>query len=165
LRRRKKRRQDAKDSEAAKVRWKEEQERKELLRQKREKEEEARHLEKVRQQLAEDKLKRELVTKGATTTTPVAVPAEPPKAIPKSTQQHDKCSLTIRLTNGNRIEGEFLPTDTLKTVLDYIRSHRTDGNRPFNVMMTRTVFKEDQFNSTLQELDLVPRALLTLTPK
>jgi len=170
--RERKRRQDAKDAEGAKQRWKDEQERKQLLEQKREKEEAARQLEKVRLQIAEDKLKRELEVKSATalpvtTALPVstALPQEPPKVIPKSTQQHDKCSLTIRLTNGSRIEAQFLPTDTLKTVVEYIKTHRTDGNRAFNIMMTRTVYKEEQYNSTLQELDLVPRALLTLTPK
>jgi len=54
----KKRRQDAKESEAARQKWKEDQERKLIEEQKREKAEEAKYKEDLKRKIAEDKLKK-----------------------------------------------------------------------------------------------------------
>jgi len=161
----KKRRQDAKESEAARQKWKEDQERKLIEEQKREKAEEAKYKEDLKRKIAEDKLKREQELKG----TPAPVPQQQ-TAIPQSVSkkaEYDKCNITFRLTNGNRIEGEFQPLDTLKTVFEFVEKKRTDGNRPFSLIMThpKKTFTSDQFDLTLLAAELVPRAMLIVTPK
>jgi hypothetical protein len=70
------------------------------------------------------------------------------------------CTLQIRMPSGP-IKGHFRPSDTLRTVHQYVGLH-LEPPADFNLVTTfpKRVFSGDQLDTTLQQADLVPRAVL-----
>lgn len=110
--------------------------------------------EKVRLEREERLAKRSgVATEPAPVATSSAQPAsEPIQAAPKAASDYSECQLQIRLTNGQNLKASFAPTQTIKDVVAYVQTHRTDGKLPF-VLMTnfpKTVFDTpDKQNTTL----------------
>jgi hypothetical protein len=112
------------------------------------------------------------VVQPVTPPTPVVV-AEPPAAVPvvesvdptikdahSNPSPENTCTLQIRLPSG-AIKGHFRPTDTLSLVHKYTALHLAPG-ASFTLCSSfpKRSFTGDMLSQTLQQADLVPRAVL-----
>jgi len=172
LEKEKQRRTNQKELIAARDKWKEEKERKDAEQSRREKIAEEKAKEEVQKKVLEDKLRREQQAGRAKVQNPVAPttttqPQQPQaqSTAKKNPAEYDQCIIQVRLTNGQRLEGTFKPTDTLDKVFEYIQKNRTDGSAHFVLTMSypRKTFSAEVGKMTLLEADLVPRAMLILT--
>lgn len=140
-------------------------------RRRREKLEENQAREAIRAKIAQDKAERAAKAKEASssvaTSTVQSAPATQPMAAATTgtKKEYSSCRIQIRLSNGSALTSTFAPTDAFGAVLSYVREHRTDGMAPFSLMTTfpRRVFGQDCYGQTLQELGLVPSAVLVMT--
>jgi hypothetical protein len=78
----------------------------------------------------------------------------------------DICALAIRLLDGSSIRHNFLATNTLNDVREWIDANRTDGDEPycFHRTIPRTTFGVTDEERTLDVLELTPRSALILKP-
>lgn len=77
-----------------------------------------------------------------------------------------KCTLLIRLTNGNTLTKEFDPNAKLNDVRTWVDLSRTDGDCPysFHRNIPRITFTDSDELKTLTDLELLPRSALILKP-
>jgi len=103
----------------------------------------------------------------ATTASTAAPPPSASEAIdPAIKEQHANptaectCTIQIRLPSG-QVKGHFRPSDTLSLVHKYTALHLESG-ASFTLCTTfpKRSFTGDALNQTLQQADLVPRAVL-----
>ncbi|KAK5576250.1 hypothetical protein RB653_007391 [Dictyostelium firmibasis] len=75
-------------------------------------------------------------------------------------------TLIFKLTSGETLKAEFSVNDRLKDIKEFIKNNRTDENRPFDMMTIypKYLFKVNDYEKTLLELNLVPSATITLNP-
>jgi hypothetical protein len=101
---------------------------------------------------------------GAQASVPAPTPAGP-IAVSGGSREYTECLLQIRLTNGSALRATFQATDTLAKVCDHVRANRTDGDAAFTLMtpLPRKIFTAADMSKTLKDLDLGPRAALTVT--
>ncbi|XP_064407905.1 UBX domain-containing protein 1 isoform X2 [Latimeria chalumnae] len=73
----------------------------------------------------------------------------------------------IRLLDGSTLTQTFRAKEQMAAVRLYVELNRTDGQEPFNLITTfpRRVFTEEDMEKPLQELGLVPSAVLTVSKK
>ncbi|CAH2325048.1 UBX domain-containing 1, partial [Pelobates cultripes] len=143
-----------------------------------EKQEELKARERVREKIARDKAERARKFGGATAE-PVSPPAETP--IPASAlspssptqeppvkKEYDQCRIQIRLLDGSALSQTFRAREQLAAVRVYVELNWPGGaGEPFNLLTTfpRRVFTEDDMEKPLQELGLVPSAVLIVAKK
>ena len=139
----------------------------------REKLEEKQAKEAIRAKIAQDKAERAARAKAASSA-PTSQPAPtgasssagaPAASNPVAKKEYTSCRMQIRLSNGTALTASFAPADTFSVVVDYVTANRTDGAGPFSLMTTfpRKVFGSESLEKSLQELGLVPSAVLVLT--
>lgn len=80
---------------------------------------------------------------------------------------HPTCVLSIRLLDGSRVIHEFKSSDNLNTVREWVDNNRLDGDQPyvFYEAVIRKTYTIGEENTTLAELDLLPRSALILKPQ
>ncbi|XP_065563779.1 UBX domain-containing protein 1-like isoform X3 [Artemia franciscana] len=122
----------------------------------REKEEERQARERVRRQIEEDKLARKKKVEEKDVVSPK------PEAVPQDLKDYKQATIQVRLTDGSTLKQIFNAKEPLSAVKLYIDLNRKDGNFPYKLMTTfpRKVFTEEDYDTPLNELDLVPSAVL-----
>ncbi|XP_029035993.1 UBX domain-containing protein 1 [Osmia bicornis bicornis] len=132
---------------------------------KREKEEEKLARQRVREQIEADKAARRAKANVE------QVPKEPPSVPSSSTTHHRKeyneTKLQIRLTNGQTLTQSFGSKEQLSAVRLFIEINRTDAPGPFNLMTNfpKKIFTEDDYDTPLDVLGLVPSAVIIVQKK
>jgi len=83
----------------------------------------------------------------------------------KQSKDYTETKLQIRLTNGQTIIQTFNVKEILAAVRVYIELHRSDGDTPFCLMTSfpRKVFSNDDYEKPLDQLGLVPSAVIILS--
>uniref|UniRef100_H3BEU1 UBX domain protein 1 n=1 Tax=Latimeria chalumnae TaxID=7897 RepID=H3BEU1_LATCH len=98
-----------------------------------------------------------------------AVPETPPSSFqgPPAKREYEECRIQIRLLDGSTLTQTFRAKEQMAAVRLYVELNRTDGQEPFNLITTfpRRVFTEEDMEKPLQELGLVPSAVLTVSKK
>nr|XP_002732407.2 PREDICTED: UBX domain-containing protein 1-A-like [Saccoglossus kowalevskii] len=134
---------------------------------KKEKMEEKLARQKVKEQIAQDRAERAAKTSGAVSPQQTATtlsPAAPVESPPK--KEYNEARLQIRLPNGSAITQTFGASEPLSAVRLYVQLNRGDGDvGPFSLMTTfpRKIFKEDDMETPLKELGLVPSSVVMVT--
>jgi len=160
-------------------RYRQEQEMKEIIElRKREKIEERQARDRVKAQIEADKIARrakfgggadESQSSTTTTTSPAAAPVVAPPAVeqpPQEKKDYTETKLQIRLPTGKTLVQTFGVQEPLASVRLYIELHRTDGaTGSFNLMTNfpKKVFQDEDYDTPLQALGLVPSAVLMVT--
>lgn len=136
-----------------------------------EKLEDIRAKQRVREKIERDKAERALKFGGG----PVATvsPPQPMPALPQSSQvasakrEYDECRLQIRLLDGTQLTQSFKSREQLAAVRLYVQLQQQEDTDNFNLMTSfpRKVFSEEDMEKPLQELGLVPSAVLIVCKK
>ncbi|KAK7492298.1 hypothetical protein BaRGS_00016395 [Batillaria attramentaria] len=136
----------------------------------REKMEEKLARQRVKEQIEKDRAERAAkFAKGGQQAQPSPQPAAQPAAAAASAsvekKEYDQTRLQIRLTNGQALTQSFSAKEPLAAVRVYIEMNRTDGNGPFSLMTSfpRKVFSTEDMEKPLNQLGLVPSAVLIVT--
>jgi len=132
---------------------------------KREKQEEKVARDRVKAQIEADKLARKKLfgqisgEEKPTQVLPVVVSPH------KQLKDYTETKLQIRLTNGHTIVQTFNVKEMLAAVRVYIELNRSDGDSSFCLMTSfpRKVFTNDDYEKPLDQLGLVPSAVIILT--
>jgi len=134
----------------------------------REKEEEKKAKARVLAQIEADKAARraekESAAKGAAATQAAAPAAQP--AQPAVKKDYTEARLQIRQTNGQAIVHSFGVKEPLAAVRLYVEMNRSDGGTgpvKFMTNFPKKVFSDDDYENTLENLGLVPSAVLMVT--
>lgn len=87
------------------------------------------------------------------------------QSTPAAPKEYKETRLQIRMTNGASIVQTFGVNEPLAAVRLYIQLNRTDCQFPFTFSTTfpRKVYNDDDMEAPLQELGLVPSAVLMVT--
>lgn len=130
----------------------------------REKEDDKRARARVLEQIAADKAERLAKKEGTKVeeAKPVPVAAAPPPV----KKDYSETRLQIRQPTGQPIVHTFGVKEQLSAVRLYIQMNRTDGEAgPVKLMTSfpKKVFSEDDYENTLENLGLVPSAVLMVT--
>ncbi|XP_033225199.1 UBX domain-containing protein 1 [Belonocnema kinseyi] len=147
-----------------------------LEQRKREKEEERKARERVKIQIEADKAARRAKAAGlnnqaiSPTTPPATSPiVSSPTASPSAPARKDynETKLQIRLTNGQTLMQSFGSKEQLSAVRLFIDMNRKDDIGPFNLMTNfpKKVFTEDDYETPLDVLGLVPSAVIIVQKK
>ncbi|XP_053575919.1 UBX domain-containing protein 1 [Bombina bombina] len=174
----KQRRKQGQELSAIKQRMQEQEMQKAVEDRRREKQEERMARERVKEKIARDKAERarrfggssvDPVSPPAETSTPVQIPS------PSSTSQeppvkkeYDQCRIQVRLLDGSVLTQTFRAREQLAAVRLYVELNWPGGEAgPFNLLTSfpRRVFTEDDMEQPLQELGLVPSAVLIVARK
>ncbi|XP_078284033.1 UBX domain-containing protein 1 [Rhinoraja longicauda] len=125
----------------------------------------------VREKIERDKAERALKFGGG----PVATvsPPQPTPVLPQSSQavsakrEYDECRLQIRLLDGTQLTQSFKSREQLAAVRLYVQLQQQEDTDNFNLMTSfpRKVFCEEDMEKPLQELGLVPSAVLIVCKK
>ena len=95
---------------------------------------------------------------------PAAAPAPAPAAAPVvEKQSYDETRLQIRLSDGSAMKNTFKVKEPLSAVRLWVELNRKDGGAGavrFQTSFPRKVFTEEEYNAPLEELGLVPSAVL-----
>ncbi|XP_059811288.1 UBX domain-containing protein 1 isoform X1 [Hypanus sabinus] len=137
----------------------------------REKMEDIRARQRVREKIERDKAERALKFGGGVTA--AAPPVQPTPVVPQSSQappvkrEYDECRLQIRLLDGTQLTQSFKSREQLAAVRLYVQLQQQESNDNFNLMTSfpRKVFSEEDMEKPLQELGLVPSAVLIVCKK
>lgn len=100
-------------------------------------------------------------------TAPVPVPSSPSQEPPVK-REYDQCRIQVRLLDGTSLTQTFRAKEQLAAVRLYVELNRKDGGEePFNLLTSfpRRVFTEEDMEKPLQELGLVPSAVLIVAKK
>lgn len=144
----------------------------------REKQEERMARERVKEKIARDKAERAR-RYGGGTSDPISPPSESP--LPASTpspsspvqepptkKEYDQCRIQVRLLDGTALSQTFRAREQLAAVRLYVELNWPGGPEgPFNLLTSfpRRVFTEEDMEKPLQELGLVPSAVLIVAKK
>ncbi|XP_059497506.1 UBX domain-containing protein 1 isoform X2 [Stegostoma tigrinum] len=136
-----------------------------------EKLEDIRAKQRVREKIERDKAERALKFGGRGP--PAAPTVQPTPAVPQSStgplpkREYDECRLQIRLLDGSQLTQSFKSREQLAAVRLYIQLQQQDDLGNFNLMTSfpRKVFSEEDMEKPLQELGLVPSAVLFVCKK
>ncbi|VVC41568.1 Hypothetical protein CINCED_3A018971 [Cinara cedri] len=154
-----------KELSAAKKKLEDENIKKIMDERKREKQEEKVARDRVKAQIEADKLARKKLFSQVSgeeqlkQVTPVALSPQKPL------KDYTETKLQIRLTNGQSIIQAFNVKEMLAAVRVYIELNRSDGDAPFSLMTSfpRKVFTNEDYEKPLEQLGLVPSAVIILT--
>ncbi|XP_069501279.1 UBX domain-containing protein 1 [Ambystoma mexicanum] len=141
----------------------------------REKMEEKMAKQRVREKIERDKAERakKFGNAAAVQPSPPAEPAPPPAAPSSPTleppvkREYDQCRIQVRLLDGSSLTQTFRAKEQLAAVRLYVELHRQDSADPFILLTSfpRRVFTEEDMEKPLQELGLVPSAVLIVAKK
>ncbi|XP_053133666.1 UBX domain-containing protein 1 isoform X2 [Hemicordylus capensis] len=95
------------------------------------------------------------------------VPSSPSQEPPVK-REYDQCRIQVRLLDGTSLTQTFKAKEQLAAVRLYVELNRKDsGEEPFNLLTSfpRRVFTEEDMEKPLQELGLVPSAVLIVAKK
>ncbi|XP_051777070.1 UBX domain-containing protein 1 isoform X1 [Erpetoichthys calabaricus] len=138
----------------------------------REKMEEKLAKQRVREKIERDKAERAKKFGGGGTPSsspadvvPVSAPAS--QGPPPAKREYDECRIQIRLLDGSVMTSTFKAKEQLAAVRVYVQMNQTSGIDDFNLMTTfpRKLFTEEDMEKPLQELGLVPSAVLIVAKK
>ncbi|KAM9301832.1 UBX domain-containing protein 1 [Gastrophryne carolinensis] len=172
------RRKQGQELSAIKQKLQEQEMQKAVDERRREKQEERLARERVREKIARDKAERARKF-GGTASDPVSPPAESPAPAstlspssptqePPTKKEYDQCRIQIRLLDGTALAQTFRVKEQLAAVRLYVELNWPGGPEgPFNFMTSfpRRMFTEEDMEKPLQELGLVPSAVLIVTKK
>ncbi|KAM5138716.1 UBX domain-containing protein 1 isoform 1-T2 [Mantella aurantiaca] len=144
----------------------------------REKQEERQARDRVREKIARDKAERAR-RYGGETSDPISPPAETPVPTPTlspssptqeppTKKEYDQCRIQVRLLDGTALSQTFRAREQLAAVRLYVELNWPGGPEgPFNLLTSfpRRVFTEEDMEKPLQELGLVPSAVLIVAKK
>ncbi|XP_069595412.1 UBX domain-containing protein 1 [Ranitomeya imitator] len=144
----------------------------------REKQEERMARERVKEKIARDKAERAR-RYGGSTSDQISPPAESPPAAPTPSpsspvqepltkKEYDECRIQVRLLDGTALSHTFRAREQLAAVRLYVELNWPGGpEEPFNLLTSfpRRVFTEEDMEKPLQELGLVPSAVLIVAKK
>ncbi|KAJ6656999.1 hypothetical protein lerEdw1_003000 [Lerista edwardsae] len=145
----------------------------------REKMEEKLAKQRVRERIERDKAERAKKFGGGCSSSSSQTPAPPeptaPPPVPSSPSQeppikreYDQCRIQVRLLDGTSLTQTFRAKEQLAAVRLYVELNRKDGGEePFHLLTSfpRRVFTEEDMEKPLQELGLVPSAVLIVAKK
>ncbi|XP_058876739.1 UBX domain-containing protein 1-like isoform X2 [Acipenser ruthenus] len=142
---------------------------------KREKIEEKQARQRVRDKIERDKAERAMkFGGGCSRAAPVTPPVEAPPTSPPASQgpppakrEYDECRIQVRLLDGSALTSAFKAREPLAAVRLYVELNRTDGAEEFTLLtpFPRRQFTEEDMETPLQELGLVPSAVLMVAKK
>lgn len=92
-------------------------------------------------------------------------PSAVPVATPAVKKEYTDCRLQIRFPSGQPLTQTFSAKEPLAAVRLYIEMNRTDPPGPFSLMTNfpKKVFQREDYEKPLDQLDLVPSAVLIVT--
>lgn len=136
----------------------------------REKLEEKLAKQRVREKIERDKAERAKKFGCSSTTQASALPEQmvptlisSPSQEPPVKREYDQCKIQVRLLDGTSLTHTFKAKEQLAAVRLYVELNRKDGGEhPFHLLTSfpRRVFTEEDMEKPLQELGLVPSAVL-----
>lgn len=97
---------------------------------------------------------------------PASVPAAAPAAAPAAKKDYTEARIQIRQTNGQPIVHTFGAKESLAAIRLYVEMNRTDGGTGPVKLMTnfpKKIFSDEDYNNSLENLGLVPSAVLMMT--
>ncbi|XP_077180660.1 UBX domain-containing protein 1 [Paroedura picta] len=131
----------------------------------------------VREKIERDKAERAKKFGGCSSSSQASSPPEPvaPPPVPSSPSQeppvkreYDQCRIQVRLLDGTSLTQTFRAKEQLAAVRLYVELNRKDGGEEPFILLTsfpRRVFTEEDMEKPLQELGLVPSAVLIVAKK
>ncbi|OCT81689.1 hypothetical protein XELAEV_18024197mg [Xenopus laevis] len=144
----------------------------------REKQEEKMARERVREKIARDKADRarrfggassEPISPPAETSIPATTPSpSSPVQEPPTKKEYDQCRIQVRLLDGSALSQTFRAREQLAAVRLYVELNWPGGPPgPFSLLTSfpQRVFTEEDMEKPLQELGLVPTAVLIVAKK
>ncbi|XP_049635832.1 UBX domain-containing protein 1 [Suncus etruscus] len=175
LEREKQRRRQGQELSAARQRLQEDEMRRAAEERKREKAEELAARQRVREKIERDKAERAKKYGGGVgssppTTEPGPVPSSPSQE-PPTKREYDQCRIQVRLPDGTSLTQTFRAREQLAAVRLYVELHRGEepggGQDPVQLLsgFPRRAFSEADMERPLQELGLVPSAVLIVAKK
>lgn len=171
IEREKQRRKQGQELSAVRQKMQEDEMKKIVEDRRREKMEEKMAKQRVREKIERDKADRARkfgLGESASSSSPAeASPAPPSSQEPLAKKEYDECRLQIRLLDGSTLTQTFKAKEQLAAVRLYVDLNRKDGATPFNFMTSfpRRIFAEEDMEKPLQELGLVPSAVLIVAKK
>ena len=99
----------------------------------------------------------------ASPSVPASVPAA---AVGAPKKDYSECRIQIRQSNGQPLVQSFGVKEQLSAVRLYVEMNRTDGSSgPVKLMTSfpKKVFEEEDYENSLENLGLVPSAVLMVT--
>lgn len=130
----------------------------------REKEEDRIAKARVLEQIAADKADRLAAKEGRKVEE--AKPAPVAAAVPAARKDYNECRIQIRQPSGQPMVHTFGVKEQLAAVRLYVQENRTDGETgPVKLMTSfpKKVFSDEDYENTLENLGLVPSAVLIVT--
>uniref|UniRef100_A0A8D2BRF4 UBX domain-containing protein 1 n=1 Tax=Sus scrofa TaxID=9823 RepID=A0A8D2BRF4_PIG len=178
LERERQRRRQGQELSAARQRLQEDEMRRAAEERRREKAEELAARQRVREKIERDKAERAKKYGGSvgsqppppTTTEPGPVPTSPSQE-PPTKREYDQCRIQVRLPDGTSLTQTFRAREQLAAVRLYVELHRGEelggGQDPVQLLsgFPRRAFSEADMERPLQELGLVPSAVLIVAKK
>ncbi|XP_072493313.1 UBX domain-containing protein 1 isoform X3 [Notamacropus eugenii] len=170
------RRRQGQELSAARQRLQEDEMRRAAEERRREKAEETAARQRVREKIERDKVER--AKKFGSTGSQITSPATEPGPVPSSPSQepptkreYDQCRIQVRLPDGTSLTQTFKAREQLAAVRLYVELHRGEelggGQDPVQLLsgFPRRAFSEADMERPLQELGLVPSAVLIVAKK
>ncbi|XP_007943064.1 UBX domain-containing protein 1 [Orycteropus afer afer] len=177
LERERQRRRQGQELSAARQRLQEDEMRRAAEERRREKAEELAARQRVREKIERDKAERAKKYGGTvgsqpspSTTEPGPVPSSPSQE-PPTKREYDQCRIQVRLPDGTSLTQTFRAREQLAAVRLYVELHRGEepggGQDPVQLLsgFPRRAFSEADMERPLQELGLVPSAVLIVAKK
>lgn len=159
------RRKQGKEAAEAKRKWEEAQRQREEEKQRKEKDEEKLAKARVREKLKQAQENRKALF-GKPTNTQAQVqpqPQPPAQATTQGPKTYTECVVQVRLKEGGNVQGTFKPTDTLRTVHDFVAQQTGQSAFSLSTTYPRKVYSNEALDATtLQSIDLVPRGALLM---
>ncbi|CAK6449629.1 unnamed protein product [Pipistrellus nathusii] len=176
LERERQRRRQGQELSAARQRLQEDEMRRAAEERRREKAEELAARQRVREKIERDKAERAKKYGGSVSSQP-STPAQPgsvpssPSQEPPSKREYDQCRIQVRLPDGTSLTQTFRAREQLAAVRLYVELHRGEepgGDQdPVQLLsgFPRRAFSEADMERPLQDLGLVPSAVLIVAKK
>uniref|UniRef100_A0A4X2JXF2 UBX domain-containing protein 1 n=1 Tax=Vombatus ursinus TaxID=29139 RepID=A0A4X2JXF2_VOMUR len=169
------RRRQGQELSAARQRLQEDEMRRAAEERKREKAEETAARQRVREKIERDKVERAkkfggIGSQSPPATEPGPVPSSPSQE-PPTKREYDQCRIQVRLPDGTSLTQTFKAREQLAAVRLYVELHRGEelggGQDPVQLLsgFPRRAFSEADMERPLQELGLVPSAVLIVAKK
>ncbi|XP_035885494.1 UBX domain-containing protein 1 isoform X2 [Phyllostomus discolor] len=177
LERERQRRRQGQELSAARQRLQEDEMRRAAEERRREKAEELAARQRVREKIERDKAERAKKYGGGGVSSQPSPPTEPgpvpssPSQEPPTKREYDQCRIQVRLPDGTSLTQTFRAREQLAAVRLYVELHRGEepggGRDPVQLLsgFPRRAFSEADMERPLQELGLVPSAVLIVAKK
>ncbi|KAM9659738.1 UBX domain-containing protein 1 isoform 1-T1 [Trichechus inunguis] len=177
LERERQRRRQGQELSAARQRLQEDEMRRAAEERRREKAEELAARQRVREKIERDKAERAKKYGGTVGSQPSPSPTDPgpvpssPSQEPPTKREYDQCRIQVRLPDGTSLTQTFRAREQLAAVRLYVELHRGEepggGQDPVQLLsgFPRRAFSEADMERPLQELGLVPSAVLIVAKK